>query len=63
MSQQKLSADFMAEWLVEAARELKDAHAVLDSLGTPRFNPVEDPAEFTLAARIHFALTVRADEA
>lgn len=59
----KLSAVSMVEWLFEAAEELTGAHAVLDSFGVPRFNPVEDPAEFSLAARIHFALTDSEDRA
>jgi len=49
-------AAMIVAYLREAADELEKAHLILDSAGYPRQNP-ESGVPFTLAARIHFALT------
>lgn len=47
-------ASRLSEWLVEAAHELDNAHAILDEIGAKRINPGTGRG-FTLAARIaHF---------
>jgi hypothetical protein len=48
--------DTVVAWMREGAYEIENAHRVLDAAGFPRLNPDTD-RPFTLAARIHYALT------
>ena len=51
-------AETLASWVREGARELTQAHGILDAHGVPRQLEPDDPVELSLAGRISLALTL-----